>query len=131
MRIQTTAILALILAIGCDTLDSGFIPDAEIKTDPSILVMGIGETKTVTTEAFLGGQPESVKWNVGFVGDGLDVVEDTSYGTIYVGGELVLPAESHSRRFEVTMHDSVATEFVISGGTGTVTIPVKPPVPSP
>ena len=129
MRIQTTAVLALILAIGCDTLDSGYIEQAEIRSDPSILILGVGETKTVTVEAFLGNQQRSVSWNVGNVGAGLDVVEDSSYGTVYVGNELTLPPHSHSRRFEVTMNDSVATSFVISGGTGIVTIPVNPAVP--
>ena len=129
MRIQTTAVLALILAIGCDSLDSGFIPEAEIRSDPSILILGVGEKQTVTVEAFLGNQQQSVTWNVGNVGAGLDVVEDSTYGTVYVGDKLTLLPQSHSRRYEVTMHDSVATSFVISGGTGVVTIPVNPAVP--
>ena len=129
MRIQTTAVLALTLAIGCDSLDTGFLPEAEIRSDPSILILGVGEKQTVTVEAFLGNQQQSVTWNVGNVGAGLEVVEDSTYGTVYVGDKLTLLPQSHSRRFEVTMHDSVATSFVISGGTGVVTIPVNPAVP--
>ena len=124
-------LLSLLLLLGCeDLVTSGYLA-SEIKSDPSILVLGVGETKAVVVEAFLGNQPESVTWNVGNVGVGLDVVEDSSYGSVYVGNELTLPPQSHSRRFQVTMHDSVETSFVISGGTGVVTIPVRPPTPAP
>ena len=133
MRIQSTppaaAALSLLLAMGCvSEVDLG-PPDAEIRSDPSILVLGTGESRTVTVDAFVGNEPESVRWSIGQVGSGLVVVEDTTYGRSYVGNVLTLPTHSHSRRFEVTMHDSVPSSFVISGGTGIVTIPVRPPMP--
>jgi hypothetical protein len=115
--------------MGCvDEFDLGPL-DAEIRSDPSILILGLGESRTVTVEAFVGNEAESVRWSIGVVGSGLEVLEDTTYGRSYVGDVLTLPTHSHSRRFEVTMHDTVATSFVISGGTGIVKIPVRPPVP--
>jgi hypothetical protein len=118
-----------VLVSGCLERDYTGPRAAEVRSDPSILVLGVGESRTVTVEAFVGNEPESVRWSIGNVGAGLVVVEDTTYGRSYVGTELVQPSESHSRRFEVTMSNSVATSFVISGGTGIVTIQVKPPVP--
>jgi hypothetical protein len=130
MPIRTTATLGMLLLVSaCLERDYTGPLAAEIRSDPSILVLGVGESRTVTVEAFVGNEPESVRWSIGNVGAGLTVAEDTSYGRTYVGGELVLPAQSHSRRFEVTMNDSAETSFVISGGTGIVTIPVRPPVP--
>lgn len=125
----SSAVLGLLLVTGCVSDPDLGPPPAEIKSDPSILILGVGETKNVIVEAFVGNQPESVSWSIGTTGAGLDVVEDSTYGTVYVGNELTLPPESHSRRFVVTMHDSVETSFVISGGTGIVTIPVRPPTP--
>ena len=129
MPIRSTAILGVLLLSGCLEQDYTGPLAAEIRSDPSILVLGVGESRTVTVEAFVGNEPESVRWSIGTVGAGLTVAEDTSYGKTYVGGELVLPTQSHSRRYEVTMNDSAETSFVISGGTGIVTIPVRPPVP--
>lgn len=130
MRIQTSAaFLGLVLVTGCvREVDLG-PPEAEIRSDPSILFLGVGEAKTVIVEAFRANEPESVHWGIGTTGAGLDVVEDSTYGRTYVGGQLTLPAQSHSRRFEVTMHDTVETSFVISGGTGVVTILVRPATP--
>jgi hypothetical protein len=115
--------------MGCvEELDLGPL-DAEIRSDPSVLVLGVGETRTVTVGAFVGNEPESVRWSIGTVGNGLDVVEDTTYGRYYAGDQLIQPTQSHSRRYEVTMHDTLATSFVISGGTGVTIIPVNPPLP--
>lgn len=130
MRIHlSAAALGFLLVTGCvSEIDTGPLA-SEIRSDPSIMVLGLGETQTVTVEAFQGDQPTTVRWNIGTTGAGLDVAEDTTYGRVYVGDELVLPSHSHSRRYEVTMNDTVATSFVISGGTGTIIIPVRPPVP--
>jgi hypothetical protein len=129
MRIQPcAAALGFFLLSGCvDTLDTG-IPAAEIRSDPAILFLGNGESKTVTVEAFLGNEPESVRWSIGQLGAGIIVAEDTTYGRTYVGNVLTLPDRSHSRRYDVTMTDTLATAFVVSGGTGIVTISVRPPV---
>ena len=129
MPIRATAALSILLLAGCLEQDFEGPLDAEIRSDPSILIMGVGESSTVTVEAFVGNEPETVRWSIGNVGDGLLVVEDTSYGKAYVEGNLVLPERSHSRRYEVTMNGSAETSFVISGGTGIVTIPVRPPAP--
>jgi hypothetical protein len=102
---------------------------AEIRSDPSVLVMDAGETKTVTVEAYVGNDPHSVSWNIGTVGPGLVVAVDTTYGRSYVNGVLVLPPQASSRRFEVTMNVAQETSFVISGGSGTATILVHPPAP--
>jgi hypothetical protein len=129
MKKPYSALMGLLLATGCvNELDPGPLA-AELRSDPSIMVMSSGETKTVIVEAFLGNQPESVAWNIGTVGAGLEVTEDSTYGTVFDGNELVLPPQSHSRRYEVTMNSGTATSFVISGGTGTITIPVNPPAP--
>jgi len=129
MLTKTGATLALILVSACNsTLDTGPAP-AEIRSDPSILVMDSGDVKTVTVEAYIGNDPQSVHWSVGTVGPGLVVVEDTTYGRSYVNGVLVLPAESPSRRFEVTKNDTQPSQFVISGGTGIAIIEVHAPVP--
>jgi hypothetical protein len=129
MRVQLGgAALGVLLATGCvSDVDLGPLA-AEIHSDPAVLTLGVGQTKTVIVEAFVGNEPQSVRWSIGMMGPGLAVVEDSTYGSSYVGNELVLPAQSHSRRFLVTMSDTVATSFVISGGTGIVTISVRPPV---
>ena len=129
MFTKNCAALALILVAACNSdLDTGPLP-AEIRSDPSVLVMDSGETKTVTVEAYIGNDPQSVHWSIGTVGPGLAVVEDTTFGRSYVNGVLVLPAESSSRRFEVTKNDTQASSFVISGGTGITTIQVHPAAP--
>jgi hypothetical protein len=129
MLTKTGAVLSLLWVTGCLGRDyTGPLP-AEIRSNPSVLVMDAGETKTVTVEAFVGNDPHSVSWNIGTVGPGLVVVVDTTYGRSYVNGVLVLPSQSPSRRFEVTMNGVQETSFVISGGTGTATIPVHPPAP--
>ena len=129
MLIKTGAALGILLTTACLGRDYTGPLSAEIRSDPSILIMGPGETRTVTVEAFVGNDPQSVHWSIGMVGPGLDVVEDTTYGKSYVNGVLVLPAQSTSRRFEVTKNDTQASSFVISGGTGIVTIPVRLPTP--
>jgi hypothetical protein len=129
MRIHSSAVLAILLITGCVADFEPGPPAAEIRSSPSILYMGPGETETVLVEAFVGNEPESVRWSIGTMGAGLTVVEDTSYGQVYVGERLALPTRSHSRRYEVTMSDTVQTSFVISGGTGVVTIPVRPLAP--
>ena len=129
MLIKTGAALGVLLTTACLGRDYTGPLAAEIRSDPSVLVMDSGEVKTVTVEAFVGNDPQSVRWGIGTVGPGLDVVEDTTFGRSYVNGVLVLPAQSSSRRFEVTKNGSVASSFVISGGTGIVTIQVHTPAP--
>ena len=129
MLIKTAAAFSFLCLTGCLGRDYTGPLAAEIRSDPSVLIMDAGETKTVTVEAFVGNDPHSVSWNVGTVGPGLVVEEDTTYGRSYVNGVLVLPPQSPSRRFEVTMNVAQETSFVISGGTGTATIPVHPPAP--
>lgn len=129
MLIKTGAALGILLTTACLSSDYTGPLSAQLRSDPSVLVMGPGETKSVTVEAFVGNDPQSVHWNIGTVGPGLVVAVDTTFGTSYVNGVLVLPAESPSRRFEVTMNEIQSTSFVISGGTGTLTIKVHPPTP--
>ena len=130
MRIQScAALLGLVLVTGCLSEEYSGPLAAEIRSDPAILTLGVGETKAVIVEAFVGNEPESVRWNIGMVGNGVQVVVDSSYGVTYVGNELRLPQQSHSRRYNVTMTDTVETSFVISGGTGIATIQVRPIVP--
>jgi hypothetical protein len=129
MRIHGSAVLGFLLVTGCVADFEPGPPAAEIRSSPSILYMGPGETEIILVEAFVGNEPESVRWSIGMTGAGLTVVEDTSYGRVYVGDRLALPDQSHSRQFEVTMSDTVETSFVISGGTGVVTIPVRPLAP--
>jgi hypothetical protein len=126
MRTHVISILAgLSLLSGCV---GGYdpTPSAELQADPSILIMELGDTTTVTVEAFVGNEPESVRWSLGTVGNGLAVSEDTTYGRVYIGGHLALPTHSHSRRYEVTVTDTTATFFVVGGGTASLTIPVNP-----
>jgi hypothetical protein len=129
MLTKTGAALGILLTTACLGRDYTGPLSAEIRSDPSILVMDSGETRTVTVEAFVGNDPQSVRWSIGTVGPGLTVVEDTTFGRSYVNGVLVLPARSPSRRFEVTKSNTLVSSFVISGGTGIVTVPVNPPSP--
>ena len=129
MLTKTGAALGILLTTACLGNDYTGPLSAEIRSDPSVLVMDSGETKTVTVEAFVGNDPQSVRWSIGTVGPGLEVVVDTTYGRSYENGELVLPAQSPSRRFEVTKNNTEPSQFVISGGTGIVTIEVHAPTP--
>lgn len=130
MRIHTSAvILAVLFVTGCNELATGYPAGAEIRSDPSILIMGNGDSRTVVVSAFVGNEAESVRWNIGNTGNGVQVVEDTTFGRTYIGNRLVLPDQSHERRYVVTMTDTLTTSFVISGGTGIVTIQVLPPTP--
>lgn len=129
MLTKAATALGILFTAACLGRDYTGPLSADIRSDPSVMVMDSGETKTVTVEAFVGNDPQSVRWSIGTVGPGLVVVEDTTYGRSYVNGVLVLPAQSPSRRFEVTKNDTQASQFVISGGTGIVTIQVHPPTP--
>lgn len=123
------AVLGYLLVTSCVSNADFGPPSAEIRSDPAILFLGNGETRTVVVTAYVGNDPESVRWNIGNQGNGVQVVEDTTFGRSYVGNQLTLPGRSHERRYSVTMTDTVATSFVISGGTGIVTIQVLPPTP--
>jgi hypothetical protein len=129
MRIHAclAGVSALIL-VGCvPEYDLG-PADADIRSDPSILHLAVGQSKPVLVEAFLDNEPESVRWSIGRVNAGVHVELDSSYGTMYVGNQLTVPERAHSRRYTVTMTDTLATSFIISGGTGIIEIPVRPPV---
>jgi hypothetical protein len=130
LRLPGSVVYGALLLAACSSEPTEGLPDVgSLRADPSTIVLEVGKSQAVTTEAFLNNEPDLVVWNVGSLGKGLSVVEDTSYGRVYVGEHLVQPVRSHTRRFTVTLLEAVPTSFVISGGTSTLTILVRPTVP--
>lgn len=117
------------LLAGCVSEESPIPPSAELRAAPSIVIMNVGDSSQVTVEAFVGNDPESVRWSIGTVGAGLRVSVDSTFGQMYIGEQLTLPDKSPTRRFQITLTDSVETYFVVGGGTASLSIPVKPTRP--
>ena len=101
--------------------------------EPAVLVLPAGGSTTTTIKAFDGAtnDPTDVSWSVGQLDAGIRVRVDSTFGTVYSGNHLGLPAKSPSRRFVVTLTGTTAGHFVVSGDAGIVTIQVNPAVPTP
>jgi GNAT superfamily N-acetyltransferase len=103
------------------------------QADPSVIALAPGSSTTTTIKAFDGLTREAtdVAWAVGAVGPGISVREDSSYGRVYIGERLALPSKSQTRRFVVTFTGDAPSSFVVSGDASSITITVRPAIPTP
>jgi hypothetical protein len=128
-------VAGFLLVQGCVAADNVQPGDNNtvLRSEPSVLVIPAGGTSTTTLRAFDGftNDPVDVAWAIGHVGAGLSIAEDTSFGLVYHGERLSLPARSNVRRYTVTFTGTAASSFVISGDAGVITISVLPAVAAP
>ena len=114
---------------GCLRDPASGLPATELRADPSVLLLPVGKSQSVTVTATLNNELEDVRWSIGVVGAGLTVVEDSSFGLVYQGNALALPERTSQRRFVVTLTGTNPTSFVVSGDAGVVTVGVTPETP--
>ena len=129
MRRPVLYIIGLTVLAGCLRDPTADITEATLKANPSVLLLPVGESQSVTVSAYQNNELEDVRWAIGAVGTGLTVVQDSTFGRIYQGSSLVLPERASQRRFVVTLTGTTATSFVVSGDAGVVTVDVRPVAP--